>query len=86
MNEQTLKDYETLLEHWNTAFKLTRMEKDRSEWTAREDGWKELVPAEKPVKTAFRHLRKPTGCYMYRMNIFSHIKPSGIEFSHLFGI
>ena len=46
MNEQILKDYETLLEHWNTVFRLTREEKDRSEWTAREDGWKDMNPSE----------------------------------------
>ena len=52
MNDQTRKDYETLLEHWNTAFRLTRMEKDRSDWTAKEDGWKELTPSEKLIEAA----------------------------------
>ena len=52
MNEQILKDYETLLEHWNTVFRLTREEKDRSEWTAREDGWKDLTPSEKLIEAA----------------------------------
>ena len=52
MNDQTRKDYEALLEHWNTAFRLTRMEKDRSDWTAKEDGWKELTPSEKLIEAA----------------------------------
>ena len=48
MNEKDRKDYEDLLEHWNTTFKLTGLEKQATkELTENSEAWRELAPSKK---------------------------------------